>query len=484
MLLLVVGTAVRVCQYAARTSFWSDEASIFVNVTQLNARQLMGPLLNEQAAPPGFLWIERGLALAFGTNEFSLRLYPLLAGIAAFGLFAALAWRLFDPPVALCVIGFFAFADKLIAYCGEAKQYSSDVLAATVLMSIALWPSEKLLSSKRLPWLCVAAAVAIWFSHTSIFIFAAASLYLSGGILLERPRRCFTALAANLLVVASFAGLFLGSIRFEHQKYLYEFWSKGFPPERTGMGGGAWLVAMAEWLGSQTKEVASFAYPNLSYLVMGLILIGAVGAMRRRRYGVVILGLLPLLLVLMASLLGQYPFVGSRLTLFLFPGAFLLSGEALRSLQETRWPAAKLWWVAAAPALAIGIVEASYHVYSPRYHSHIRPVVEYVRAHRKADEAIYFLGDADTPAEGLASAGHHLEYLCYWPDPPAPIYTALPDESGIHQRRFWIVLPLHADRGVKPIQGLLETLRSFADEKDKKVVKQGGAAFLFEKRQP
>lgn len=293
-----------------------------------------------------------------------------------------------------------------------------------------------------------------------------------------------TALLANLLVLASFVGLYLGSIRFEHQKYLYEFWSKGFPPERGGMSVGGWLAEVFSWLGGQTKEVASFAYPNLSYLLIGLTLIGVIGCVLRRRFGLLILGVMPVALVVIAALMRQYPFVGARLTLFLFPGAFLLTGEALCFLQETRWPAAKLWWVAAAPIVLMGVAEAAYHIESPRYHSHIRPVVEYVRAHRKPDEAIYFLGDADTPAEGLAAAGRHLEYLCYWPDPPAPIYTALPDESQIHERRFWIVLPLHADRGIKPIQGLLETLRSFADEKDKKVVKQGGAAFLFEKRQP
>lgn len=75
-------------------------------------RESMGHLEHAQAAPPIFLWIERFMYGAFGSGELALRLLPLVCGLAALALFAALAWRLFTPPVAVLATGLFAFAGR------------------------------------------------------------------------------------------------------------------------------------------------------------------------------------------------------------------------------------------------------------------------------------------------------------------------------------------------------------------------------------
>lgn len=483
VVMLSAGAAVRICQYAACTSFWSDEASVYFNVTQLTFRQLMGPLLNAQAAPPGFLWIERGLAVALGTSEFSLRLFPLVAGIAALAFFAFLSWKLFDRAVALCAIAFFAFADKLIAYSAEVKQYSCDVLAATLLLFLALWPSRSLSPARRLAAVCIASSVAIWFSHTSFFVFVAITLFLSWRNLAERPVGWQGALLTNLLVILSFVGLYLGSIRFEHQQYLYNFWSEGFPLLPGRIATIPCLEVDAKWLFDQTEELAAFAYSDMAYLLIAQVLLGALQCALRRRWDLLIVGLAPVILVIIAAALRQYPYVGSRLTLFLFPGLFLLVAETLQWLRSMRSPVAALWWILAAPVLVLGIGQAAYHVYSPRYQAHIRPVLEYVRTHRQPSQAVFVLSDA--PIRGGDQGGRHWEYRYYWPNPEAPFYTTLPLQAeSIHERDFWVIAPLSADFGVEEIKPLLDALRAFADEKDRKVVKQGGAAFLFEKRQP
>src|SRR5579872_3546984 len=74
LLLVFLGVVCRVRLYAARISYWNDEAFVVLNVLDHRASELIGPLDYNQAAPPGFLWIERAAAVTLGTGEYSLRL--------------------------------------------------------------------------------------------------------------------------------------------------------------------------------------------------------------------------------------------------------------------------------------------------------------------------------------------------------------------------------------------------------------------------
>src|SRR5256885_1724755 len=87
MLIVLAGTVCRVRQFAARQSFWNDEAFIVLNVMNRSAGQLLGRLEYDQAAPPVFLWIERAMAVEFGANEYALRAQALVCGIIGLALF-------------------------------------------------------------------------------------------------------------------------------------------------------------------------------------------------------------------------------------------------------------------------------------------------------------------------------------------------------------------------------------------------------------
>src|SRR5205085_11406960 len=75
----------------------------------------------------GFLWVERAMVDVFGNNEYGLRLFPLLAGMAAVVLFALVARRLLSGWVVPLATLLFAVLQPLVYYSSEVKQYGVDV---------------------------------------------------------------------------------------------------------------------------------------------------------------------------------------------------------------------------------------------------------------------------------------------------------------------------------------------------------------------
>src|SRR5215207_11463259 len=80
VILIVLGGLLRLRQYLTGRSLWSDEAMLALNIVNRNVSGLFKPLDYDQGAPIGFLLVEKISHLLFGRNEYSLRLFPLIAG--------------------------------------------------------------------------------------------------------------------------------------------------------------------------------------------------------------------------------------------------------------------------------------------------------------------------------------------------------------------------------------------------------------------
>jgi len=127
------GVAVRFVQYLSNRSLWGDEASISLNIVSRTYQELLEPLSYNQAAPPGFLTVEKLAVQVFGNSEYSLRLFPLLASAIALLAFYRLATHYTSQITAPIAIAFFACLPYLVYYATEVKQYSSDVAIAILL---------------------------------------------------------------------------------------------------------------------------------------------------------------------------------------------------------------------------------------------------------------------------------------------------------------------------------------------------------------
>jgi hypothetical protein len=473
--MLVLGGALRVRQYMLRESYWNDEAFVVLNVMDHPARRLLGPLDYKQAAPPVFLWIERSAGLTLGWGELSLRLFPLLAGLASLGWFAVLARRALPVPFATFATGFYAFNDKLVDYCAQVKQYSSDALLAVLLLLIAIGTRPNWSATKRFLLIASVTAAGAWLSHTSVIIFGALSLALLAGCWREGPRGRLAWLGGNAAVLISLIGLYFLSIRHEHDKYLYEFWAEGFPPLHH-------VARIPLWFVGQLGELAQQPFRAVWMLVAVLEALGAAWLFSRDRLLFwACLG--PVLLTVVAAFLGQYPFSPSRLTLFMMPGMLLVcaAGGALLS---DRLPAAARILALVLPAIVLifAVCAALVRGFHPIFRSHIRPAVEYVRAHRQPGDALIVTGQrvAGAPED---EPTRHLELFCYWRHPDPPVYVVFPPPGDMPAGRFWIIYPYSPRKGTDFIRPVLEQARAVADEQGKPfVVRQGAAAHLFVRR--
>ena len=228
---VVLGTGFRVAQYAARTSFWHDEALVVLNVAGKTCSQLMGRLDYAQAAPPLFLFAERGLLLALGRDEYALRLVSLLCGVAALPLFAIVCRRVLPGMVAPVTAAIFTFSNKLIWHSAEVKPYSGDAFVAVLLLYLALRPAgasrgaesadgETRDPAARLFILACVTAVAVWFSFPAAIIFGGLSLAYLPALAWRGKRGWVAYFTSNALVGVSFLLLYKYSIRPQHVEAL------------------------------------------------------------------------------------------------------------------------------------------------------------------------------------------------------------------------------------------------------------------------
>ena len=132
--LCMAGCILRVVTFALNFPLWGDEAFVAVNLITRGYRDLLRPLDYGQICPLLFLWLELTAVKLFGFSEWSLRLIPTLCSVASVFLFAHMAGRVTRGPARLLAVAIFAVAYYPIRHGAEVKPYSTDLLAALILL--------------------------------------------------------------------------------------------------------------------------------------------------------------------------------------------------------------------------------------------------------------------------------------------------------------------------------------------------------------
>ena len=213
-LFICIGLFLRFTQYLLNHSLWIDESFVALNILDRSYLELFQPLEYNQGAPIGFLLAVKFATQLFGSSEYSLRLFPFLSGILSIFLFYKIARWFGTLTTTAVAIGLFALCDRLIYYSAELKQYSSDVVVALLFFFLAIQQLGKKITYVQLITFAVVGAIAIWFSHPSVFILAGIGLTLLISAWVQREwSKIYKYIAVYLVWLTSFIAFYIVSIR-------------------------------------------------------------------------------------------------------------------------------------------------------------------------------------------------------------------------------------------------------------------------------
>lgn len=421
------GIACRLAQYLSNQSLWEDEIALLENLEHHTPRELPFVQLNSAgedapvAAPPLFLWATQWMGNTFHYTEWSVRLLPMLCSVGSILLLAHFAWRVLTPLSAAWTVCLFAFSDPLLFQAGNAKPYSGDALLAILIAWTAFAARPKASAIRRLAAASAVMAVGLWLSYTSFFTFAAVALALWPQLGKNEISRVIRLTACALPALTSFSIVYIFCVRAQRQPTLDQYWIHLFPDPTRPLKSFVWIFG-ATW------EMFHFQLLPIGPLMLIAALAG-IWTLRFSNRPLLILLLLPIGLDLLASFLQQYPYGGTRATLFLAPFVCILCGIGAAAMCEHlpgpwRWSGAIL---ALVPLTMAAL--AAYQLIVPRSKGDLRDAVQFLQAHRQPNEPVYLVGQ-----QTLGAANW------YFPHPDPLVHRVLSQTTPIHGNDFWVVI--------------------------------------------
>lgn len=383
---VVFGGLVRSVQYLSNRSLWEDEVNLALNIVDRSYLELLQPLDYNQAAPPGFLFIEKFAIQVFGNNEYALRLFPFIAGLVSLFLFYKLATRYLADRAAAIAIFLFASLPYLLYYATELKQYSSDVMIALLLCWLLIPLGDRSLSWLENLGLGSLGAVLIWISHPTIFVLAGIELV---NFLRAPNSRRWRMLGERSPMYAlwlfSFAGLyFLTIVGTLENDTLTDSWKDRYPNSFLDI---VWLL----------DALGRFFYNPLGFrgrtdgIAIVAFLVGCVSIWRNNRQLLLIVSA-PVFVTLLAAYLEGYPF-RERLVLFLTPFFILIVAEGIATLLAKPKSPKNIGFILgvfmAATLLALPIFRAGSLVLQPTQIEEMKPVLAYIKTHQEPGDRLY-----------------------------------------------------------------------------------------------
>ncbi|MDO8585555.1 MAG: glycosyltransferase family 39 protein [Armatimonadota bacterium] len=382
-IIICIGVLLRVAQYASNRSLWLDETLLAPSIVSRSYAGLLRPLDNYQAAPIPFLMAERFFVETFGSNEYALRLFPLVCGIAGLFLLYFVAKRVLRPEGVPVALGLFAISGPLIYFSSELKQYSSDVAVTLGLYAVAIILGKSSLSARKLFLFGALGAIAVWLSHPAVFVLAAVAVGWAHQCRREKQNwKLLVVALAFLLPVLSLTVEYFTVLRGPSQSpaLLTGYRWMPFPPK--SIKDIYWFV----W-----NFFCCFTNPGglrFTGLAAFCFLVGVWTFLRENRENAYMF-LLPGLFALLASGVHKYPFF-ERLLLFLVPAMLLFLSQGAAVIKERLGGRGSAIW-----GLMITLIFlhptffALWHVVQPRTRNEVKPVLSYVQQHRQPGDLIY-----------------------------------------------------------------------------------------------
>jgi hypothetical protein len=437
---VVAAISLRILLYLRNPSVWHDEAALLVNVTGKSFSALLGPLEFAEAAPPLFMWLERAIAIGLGSETLAVRFPALLAGCATLLVLVPVAVRALPPPAVPLTLTILGFSAKLLAHSVEAKPYAIDVLCSAASLWLFL-RSRDWTPVKRLLTFSVLAPCLLWLSYPAAFVVG--GTILAGVVDMRRDRDYKVALAAGLLVAATgiaSALLVQGPVRAQRVLPLMQVWRSALPDYEHW-----WTIP--EWLIRQTLGVADYGFRPLGGLLLAAAAVGVPSLWRRDRALTIALAA-PWALAIVAALMGEYPYSGSRVLVFTLPALAICSAQGAYDLM-TRYGTVvrRIAVVTMAVAVAGALVVTARDAVAILNRPDAAAAARFVRSQVTPGDVVrapyweyhYYLAEGDAGLlNAAARSGSHKEWLIIHGSSPADrdrILQALYGRAGARLER-------------------------------------------------
>ncbi len=386
-LIIMAGMIFRLSQYIYNRSLTEGEAPLAMNIIERGYSELAKPLDYVQAAPIGFLYIEKLCVNLFGNSEYALRLFPLFTGILCLFVFYIILRALSDRKIEFFALFLFAVNDQLIYFASEVKPYSSDVFFVLLLIMLALNITRKNDNLMIIMLWGIVGAISIWFSFPAVFVFTGTALVVVLHSIKDMTSRKILAFLSTAIIwlsslMANYA-ICLQHLTKHHE--LHTFWSGSFlrlTPQSFND-----LYQTGYFLMRIFKNPGCFPVYVLLFAII-LSFFGFIKAAEKYRYQAVIIAV-PLFATMFGSHFQLYPFEG-RLLLFLTPSILIFVASGLAEVYEiarrTYLPVAVLLTTI---LLTQPVSLALYRLIVPRAPEELRTVLNYVQQRRKENDIVY-----------------------------------------------------------------------------------------------
>lgn len=305
--ILLLGVTLSLVQFIYNRSLWFDEAMLALNIINKSGVELLKPLDYNQVAPILFLQLEKLFSILLPNSEYGLRLFPLLCFWFSLYLFYRILRLTFNNPYTIIFsLSLFVFNSTLIYYSSEVKQYMSDVLVLTSIYYFILKSYKK--EENKYYLLGIIGSVSILLSNVAPIILFSGGLYLFYDYLINQ-RIYFKYIAGVYFVwVITFLLYYYYFIHGHTARdIMISYWSNvdAFMPHNPIN------IDFYKFLRSKLGMIFSSLLPfgvGGRHFLRVLFLIGSVTLFIKRKTGVLILTLIPIILHLLLSALKLYPF--------------------------------------------------------------------------------------------------------------------------------------------------------------------------------
>jgi hypothetical protein len=385
--ILIIGAVLRISQFIFNRSVTEGEAALAINIMNRSYAGLLKPLDLVQAAPYGFLVIQKTMFQVLGNNDYSLRVFPQLCGLISLFVFWRVTKKMLSAWGLAIGLLLFSVSDYLIYFSSEVKQYSTDVMIGLIITSLAVSVLAAGFNRWNFTGLALCAGLGIWISHPAFFFMVGSGTLIFIHVLKNRDRSArLPWLALVFIFLASAAADYTLSLRFliAHREFI-NFWQPAFMPLPPRS------LADLRWFGYVFARIFKNPAGFPIYLIPLAIIFFILGIVRfyKNRSWEAWLLVLPVILSLAASGLHKYPFEG-RLMLFLIPGMVIFIAAGFESLGGDGNRGRRVAAMIAALLLLLPVTGiAGYRLIQPRQPEELRPVMRFLQTQYRAGDAVY-----------------------------------------------------------------------------------------------